>query len=99
MKKSHLLFAATSIVLSSTAFAGINATYPWSEPQIETSKARTEVRAELAQAYKEGSFTRGADYSYPALPAKGASRMSNDGQPAALQAERPGAEKTFMYGA
>jgi hypothetical protein len=99
MKKSHLLFAAAVIALSSSAFAGTNTNYPWTEPKLESSKTRMEVRAELEQAYKEGTLARGADYSYPAMPAKGVQRMSNDAQQAPRQAARFNTADFFMYGA
>jgi hypothetical protein len=99
MKKSHLLFATAIVALSSSAFAGTNTNYPWSEPTLESNKTRMEVRSELEKAYKEGAQVRGADYNYPATPSKSVSGISNSAPQAQQQAGRLSAQDVFKYGA
>lgn len=99
MKKSHLLFASVIVAVSSSAFAGINSNYPWSEPILESNKTRMEVRSELEKAYKEGTLVRGANYNYPAASSKVMSGKSDNSPQAQQQAGRFGAEDVFKYGA
>jgi hypothetical protein len=99
MKKSILLFATAAVALSSSAFAGTNTNYPWSEPTLESSKTRMEVRSELEKAYKEGASVRGADYNYPAMSPKGQVGKSMSAPQVQQQAGRINAEDVFKYGA
>ncbi|NEX64889.1 DUF4148 domain-containing protein [Noviherbaspirillum galbum] len=99
MKTSRILFAAAVAALSSSAIAGTNTNYPWSEPSLDSSKTRTEVRSELESAYREGTLVRGADYNYPAMSAKAGNRTSKEAPHVPQKAARQNESNVFMYGA